>query len=118
MIVSPEFLRYCGFRRLEVRQRPKQLPRAAGLPPRCAQRRTARELFAKRDELLADQDAEETDESNDGRCWRSDAQPAVDHPNQHAGAELQQIGLHRCAAGPASEACSPSAHFEKRTWMP
>src|SRR5580704_11385981 len=32
--------------------------------------------------------------------------------------ERQQIGLHRCAAGPASEACSPSAHFEKRTWVP
>jgi hypothetical protein len=66
-------------RRIEARQRPKQLPRAIRLPPRRARRHTARELFAKRDDLLADQDAEKTDGSNDGRRWRSEAQQIADH---------------------------------------
>jgi hypothetical protein len=81
---------FCGrrcFRCAKTWQRPEQMLRAVGLPPRRAKSRAVQDLFAEGDHLLADQNAEEADERDDGWGWRPDAYQAVDQPDKKAGAK-------------------------------
>jgi hypothetical protein len=85
-----------GFGTLGVtaRQRPKDMLGASELLPGSAEGSPGKHLLSYGDDLLANQDSEETQQGDDR--WRRgpDVEEAVDHADQQANAKCHHVGFH------------------------
>ncbi len=65
-----------------------------GTGPGCAQRMTRKQVLTNRQNLLADQDTEQTDERNDRWRRRTNAQATVEETNGYSCGQSNDINSH------------------------
>src|ERR1700675_4217397 len=115
---------------MTTRQHSKNVLRAHCFLPGTADRCARQHMFPDRDQLFADQDAEQAHQRHQRRRRRANVENTIDNTDQKTRTERYEISFHGLGlagieqnhaardAPPVSEACSPKAHFEKRTCKP
>src|SRR5262249_53006337 len=79
---------------MTTRQHAKHMRRALRSLPGDREGRTCQKLLAYRDDLLANQNAQQTRQRDQRRRRRADVDQAIYDANQHAGAEGEEICEH------------------------
>src|SRR5580704_9224839 len=75
-------------------QRSEHMMVSESVRPGGLKRTTGQQMLVNRQNLLTDQDTEQTDERNNRRRWRTNAQAAVKEPDSDAGGQGNDINSH------------------------